>query len=58
MTPQPKKQTPQELIEYYSRRLQSLDPKEDPSQSLLAEVFENLIEQNRKLIDRNPPAGY
>ncbi len=54
---QRKKNLPEDLIDYYERRLRELDPKGDPSQSLLAEVFEGLIVHNRKLLDGKTSAN-
>ena len=44
------RKTPQQLIEYYSYRLEVLRNSRDPSREVLIKVYESLIAHNLKLL--------
>ena len=52
MPAQPKRMSPGEKIDFYHRKMKDLSPERNPSEALLLEVMEGLIEHNRRLSRR------
>ena len=47
-----KRLSPGEKIDFYHRKMKDLSPERNPSEALLLEVMECLIEHNRRLARR------
>ncbi len=47
-----KRMSPGEKIDFYHRKMKDLSPERSPSEALLFEVMEGLIEHNRRIVQR------
>jgi hypothetical protein len=47
-----KRMSPGEKIDFYHRKMKDLTPERSPSEALLLEVMEGLIEHNRRIAER------
>ncbi len=52
MPTQAKRMSPGEKIDFYHRKMKDLSSEQSPSEALLLEVIEGLIEHNRRIAQR------